>query len=368
VLIFDLVLATRRPAMTGVERYGVNLFEAVRRARPDTIAFVKNSRDFADRRGLVTVSSVYGGWLALPLLISRRRLAPECVIFPTAPASPLFHASATPLCRIVHDVFPWMRDRAMPLKGRLLYRDVENLMAQRYNRLLGTTDLVARDLRAQLRRDDIAACGNAPGLDPDGPESAPVNVPRDFILAVGTVEPRKDYGRLAQLVETGPSTALPIVLVGRPGWGGIVQSIERLARSRPDRLVWLQDLSDDGLRWLYRRAACFLSLSRAEGFNMPLVESAISGRAILCSDLPIHRAVAPPWARFAAPSDGADDLWRRIAEAAAAPPSPENVQAYRKLYGWDRIASRLLESIESKADLKVCAELTSPSKFMGKSV
>ena len=216
----------------------------------------------------------------------QRRLAPEFVIFPTAPASPLFHAGATPLCRIVHDVFPWMRDRAMPLKGRLLYRDVENLMARRYDRLLGTTELVARDLGAQVRRNDVTACGNAPGVDPDGPESAPANAPENFILAVGTVEPRKNYGRLVELVESESAAALPVVLVGRPGWGAVVQTIERLADARPGRLIWLRDLtSDDGLRWLYRRAACFLSLSQAEGFNMPLVESAMSARPILCSDL-----------------------------------------------------------------------------------
>jgi len=348
VLIFDLVLATRRRAMTGVERYGLNLFEAVRRVRPDTIAFVRDARDFADPRGLVTVSSVYGGWLGLPLLMRQRRLAPECVIFPTAPASPLFHAGATPLCRIVHDVFPWMRDRAMPLKGRLLYRDVENLMTQRYDRLLGTTDLVARDLAAQVRRNDVTACGNAPGVDPDGPESAPANAPKSFILAVGTVEPRKNYGRLVELVESESAAALPVVLVGRPGWGAVVQTIERLADARPGRLIWLRDLtSDDGLRWLYRRAACFLSLSQAEGFNMPLVESAMSARPILCSDLPIHRAVAPPWARFAAPSAGADSLWREIAEVASAPPSPGDVAAYRAIFGWNKIASRLLQSIET---------------------
>jgi len=138
------------------------------------------------------------------------------------------------------------------------------------------------------------------------------------------------------------------VLVGRPGWGAVVQTIERLADARPGRLIWLRDLtSDDGLRWLYRRAACFLSLSQAEGFNMPLVESAMSARPILCSDLPIHRAVAPPWARFAAPSAGADSLWREIAEVASAPPSPGDVAAYRAIFGWNKIASRLLQSIET---------------------
>jgi glycosyltransferase involved in cell wall biosynthesis len=346
MLMFDLILATRRAEMSGVERYGVNLFLAVRKLRPDTIAFVRDASHFADRRGLIAVGNVYAGWLGLPLLIHRRRLAPESVIFPTAPASPLFRASAHKLCRIVHDVFPWRRDTVMPLKGRLLYRHVENLMAGRYDRLLGTTEPVARDLRAQLGRDDIRACGNAPGVDPNGPERAPSNAPQKFILAVGTVEPRKNYGRLVELVESGSAAALPVVLVGRPGWGGVVQSIERLAASRPDRFLWLRDLDDDGLRWLYRRAACFLSLSHAEGFNMPLVESSMCGRPVVCSDIEVHREVAPPWARFIDPDVRPDRLRSALTEAAASPPAPDHVAAYRRRYGWDQIASQLLESTD----------------------
>jgi glycosyltransferase involved in cell wall biosynthesis len=341
MLVFDLVLATRRPAMTGVERYGVNLFEAVRKIRPDAVAFVHDSSGFADQSGVIPVASVYGGWLGLPLEIRRRGLAPDGVVFPTAPASPLFLAGKLRLCRIVHDVFPWSKETIMPLKGRLLYRDLENLMAQRYDRLLGTTELVARDLGAQFPRRDIDHCGNAPGLDLDGRESAPNGVPQNFVLAVGTVEPRKDYARLVALVESAAELALPVVLVGRPGWGDIVNTLARLAESHPSRFIWLRDMTrDDELLWLYRRAACFLSLSRAEGFNMPLVESAMSGRPVLCSDIPVHRTVAPSWARFAPSGAAPELLWREIATARA--PSQAEVADYRRRYGWDQVAGRLL--------------------------
>ena len=346
MLIFDLVLATRRPAMTGVERYGVKLFEAVRKVRPDSLAFVRDPGGFSDQSGLIPVSSVFGGWLGLPLEMRRRGLSPEGVVFPTAPASPLFLPEKIPLCRIVHDVFPWMPDKAMPLKGRLLYRDVENLMARRYDLLLGTTEMVARDLRARIGRPDIDYCGNAPGVDLDGRESAPQGAPQKFILAVGTVEPRKDYARLVELVQCGAEHALPVVLVGRPGWGDIVKSVECLAETRPKHFVWLRDLTrDDGLLWLYRRAACFLSLSQAEGFNMPLVESAMSGRPVLCSDIPIHRAVAPLWARFAPSGATPESLWQVIVDAMATPPSQCDVADYRRRYGWDQVARRLLQSL-----------------------
>ena len=347
MLIFDLVLATRRPEMTGVERYGVNLFEAMRRMRPEVVAFARDASAFKDSSGIFTVPSVYGGWATLPLEIRRRGLAARTVIFPTAPASPLFLPTRMGLCRIIHDAFPWSFDRAMPLKGRLLYRYGEDLLARRYDWLLGTTEPVAAELRPLFGRTDIDWCGNAPGLDVNGPEREPRGTPQDFVLAVGTVEPRKNYARLIDLVDSGAENALPVVLVGRPGWGDVVAAIENLAARHPTRFVWLRELPDEGLVWLYRRAACFLSLSQAEGFNMPLVESAMCARPVLCSDIPVHRAVAPPWSRFAPKDATTGELWSELLAAVVKPPSPQAVNEYRQLYGWDSVASRLLEILAS---------------------
>lgn len=345
MLIFDLILATRRPEMTGVERYGVNLFEAVRRVRPDTIAFVRDTSPFSDKRGLVMVDDVYRGWLSLPHDMRRRGFAADTVVFPTAPASPLFRLSDANLCRIAHDAFPWSRERPMPWKGRLLYRYVENLMVGRYDSFLGTTQPVVEDLRALFGREDIDCCGNAPGVDVDGPERRPDGAPNDFILVVGTVEPRKDYDRLIDIVENAPKDAAPVVLVGRPGWGDVVERMDQLAMRHPSRFLWLRNLDDEGLRWLYRHASCFLSLSLAEGFNMPLVESGVSGRAILCSDIPIHRFVAPPWAAFVSRGDRAEQIWTAL--QAATRPERAQIDAYRQKYSWNGVAARLLDLVNT---------------------
>jgi len=347
MLVFDLILATRRPVMTGVERYGANLFEAVRRIRPDTVAFVRDASPFRDKTGLIEVASLYGGWFGLPSKIKRRGLSPSAVVFPTAPASPLFLANRVALARIAHDVFPWDRTRTMPLKGRLLFRDVETLMARRYDLFCGTTETVAAELRAQLKRSDIDWCGNAPGLDFSAAEIAPPDAPKEFVLAVGTVEPRKNYARLIKLAESDADGALPIVLVGRSGWGDIVAKIESLAARRPDRFRWYRELADDGaLLWLYRRAAGFVSLSHAEGFNMPLVEAAMCGRPVLVSDLPIHRIVAPAWARYVDERMSPAELWEQIRATAAAQPDVTAVEDYRRRYGFEKVADRLCELVD----------------------
>jgi hypothetical protein len=77
---------------------------------------------------------------------------------------------------------------------------------------------------------------------------------------------------------------------------------------------------------------------------MPLVEAAMCGRPILCSDLPIHRHVAPPWARFVDEGDSSERIWTMLAEDVLSPSQIE-VEAYRSRYGWDNVANRLLSII-----------------------
>lgn len=342
MLVFDLLLATRRPAMTGVERYGKLLFEAVRKIAPDTVAFVHDARPFADKTGLIVANDVARSWLTLPWLIRSQKLSPDAIIFPTAPASPLFRTSNARLCRIMHDAFPWTRSESMKLMGRLLFRDVERFMISRYDRLLATTNPVAEELRALLRRADIEAIGNAPGLDLANITPEPIDgAPAEFILAVGTVEPRKNYRRIIELAAHAPSGAPPIMIVGRPGWGETVAEVQEAARRMPERLIWRNDLVDDGaVIWLHQNAEAFLSLSHAEGFNMPLVEAGICGRAIVCSDLPIHREVAPPWAKFVSCADAPESIWALLSRPAA--PAEGEVAKYRSRFGWEQIAARLV--------------------------
>ena len=342
MLAFDLILATRRPAMTGVERYGVQLFEAVRKRAPDAVAYVRDPSAFSDKTGLIVVDDIARSWLSLPWRIKRDGLCPDAVIFPTAPASPLFKFSDARLRRIMHDAFPWTRGGAMKLTGRLLFRDVERFMAARYDRLLATTEPVADELRALLGRSDIEAVGNAPGIDLEEVAPRPVDgAPEKFVLAVGTIEPRKNYRRIIELAEHAPAGAPPIMVVGRPGWGDAVAEMEAATGRMPERLIWRNDLTDDGaLIWLYRNAAGFLSLSHAEGFNMPLVEAGMFGLPVVCSDLPIHRLVAPPWARFVTDDDAPGIIWSLLS-AADLPPESAFMQ-YRRCYSWDRVAERLL--------------------------
>ncbi|MFW2541775.1 glycosyltransferase [Primorskyibacter sp. 2E107] len=104
---------------------------------------------------------------------------------------------------------------------------------------------------------------------------------RDYVLMVGTLEPRKNHGT-ALNVWTSLAARMGkdcpcLVLVGKNGWmtAGIYERIEE--KRFPGSVMVLQDVNDLELAALYRNALFTLSISRREGWGLPITESLASG-------------------------------------------------------------------------------------------
>lgn len=333
----DLVLATRPNATTGIERYALNLFAALRKIAPDIVAFVDSSTSLVDGPGVMRVTGGFGGWLTLPLTGAFRRDRPEVLLCPAFPPSPLMLASGVPVARIIHDDFPWTRTQTLNARGRALFKHFETLAAPRYKAIYAPTDLMARNLKKILKR-EVATIGNAPGIDLS--RAPALTTRRRQVIAVGTIEPRKNYEALSAALAHLPADWTAAV-VGRRGWGPIADNWDGHIAQSNGRFTWHGHASDENLLSLYQQSACFVSMSLAEGFNMPLVEAGSLGLPVVVSDIEIHRTVAPPWARFVPLSSTPEALALAIAEAAATLIEPDAVAAYRGRFGWDTIAGEL---------------------------
>jgi glycosyltransferase involved in cell wall biosynthesis len=345
MIIFDLTLATRSPHLTGVERYGLNLFKAWDASPAGAIVSQRGA-------GLVPGAIVLKlppmlAWLFAPFFVPKNAGA---IIFPSFPPSPLFLFTRHILLRVIHDTVPWDHAGTMPWRGRLLFRHLETLFLRRYARVFCPTYVAMDGLKKHFPALATVLCGNAPGLDVAQPcMRRPARMPQGekYLLAVGTLEPRKNYARLAELVSQSANRDLRLVIAGRDGWGGVGDALIRLMADGAN-IVWLPDLEDDELRWLYAHCAAFLTFSTAEGFNMPLVEAGWFGRPVLASSLPIHESVAPPWSVFAGLSASVEEFSERLAAALAAKPGEPAVKAYQERFSWSTIAQRIALSTDPK--------------------
>lgn len=114
-----------------------------------------------------------------------------------------------------------------------------------------------------------------------------------FMLAVGTIEPRKNHAKLLQafdlFCEQNKSTRLCIV--GDQGWKvNIEQLIEQSPNS--DRISYLGYVSKAQLKELYSKALFSLYISLYEGFGFPLAEAMKVGCPVISSSVGSMKEIA----------------------------------------------------------------------------
>jgi glycosyltransferase involved in cell wall biosynthesis len=127
---------------------------------------------------------------------------------------------------------------------------------------------------------------------------------RPYLLAVGTLEPRKNYPTLLAAYARLRAAGLPhaLVIAGRQGW--VYGPIFAAARehhlagdvrfgSPPDALVPA----------LYNAADAVIAPAWYEGFGLSVLEGMACGAPVVASDIPPHREVAGDAAHYAAVGD-----------------------------------------------------------------
>ena len=160
-------------------------------------------------------------------------------------------------------------------------------------------------------------------------------LPSAYVLAVGTLEPRKNLRTLVAAHRLLGPDAPPLVLVGSPGWG------QQLQLTPADNVHLTGWLSDAELQALVAGAAVLAFPSLYEGYGLPPLEALACGTPVVCSDLPVLREVLGAHAVFSPALDVeafADALDRTL----AAPGDPAPGRAHAAVRTWASYASETM--------------------------
>ncbi|HKQ52816.1 MAG TPA: glycosyltransferase family 1 protein, partial [Pyrinomonadaceae bacterium] len=140
-----------------------------------------------------------------------------------------------------------------------------------------------------------------------------LGVEDEFILFVGTIEPRKNLLTLARAFEEvirATSLRPQLVIAGKEGWlTGELFSYLKSAGIR-GRVRFTGYVSDDDLRALYSSCRAFVYPSLYEGFGLPPLEAMACGAAVITSRVPAITETVGEAARLVAPTD-----YRELAQA-----------------------------------------------------
>jgi alpha-1,3-rhamnosyl/mannosyltransferase len=234
--------------------------------------------------------------LALPRLLRRAGAA----LCHTQYALPL--RSPCPCVVTVHDLSFERRPELMGWKDRVVFRRAVPRAVRRAARVLTVSERTKRDL--------VDLYGVAPErvvVTPNGvdPVFAPGEGARDYVLAVGAIQARKNP--LAAL-EAASATGLPLVVAGPEKDPALAAEL----RGGGARVLGYVDTLR--LAELYRGAACLVQASRYEGFGLPVLEAMASGTPVVAVREPALEEVAVDAAVFVEEDGLADGIRRALAE------------------------------------------------------
>ena len=175
-----------------------------------------------------------------------------------------------------------------------------------------------------------------------------------YVLAVGTVEPRKDLPTLVAAFDAvaAGDPHLRLVIAGADGWGASALA-EAIAASRHgDRVVRLGWVDDGDRAALLREAAVFAYPSLYEGFGLPPVEAMAAGVPVVTTRAGSLPEVCGDGAELVPPRDAdalAAAIGRLLTDPAHRAALVERGHRVAAGYDWDTTAARFAQLLAQVA-------------------
>ncbi|MGH3897797.1 MAG: glycosyltransferase family 4 protein [Pseudonocardiaceae bacterium] len=216
---------------------------------------------------------------------------------PLAPSAP---RRGCDLVVTVHDTVPWTHPEALTRRGAGWHRRMIGRAARRAGALVVPTAAVADELLRHVPcqpRVHVVGAGVSPAVAHPPGDTAEIatrlGLPPRYLLAIGTLEPRKGIDTLLAALAAPDAPDLPVVLAGQPGWGRVdpVGLAWRFGLD-PGRVHLLGRISDPELAAVLHGAEVLVAPSRAEGFGLPVLEAMAAGIPVVHSDAPALVEVA----------------------------------------------------------------------------
>jgi len=253
----------------------------------------------------------FGGvWFnfVLPFLLRGRRIdlfwGSQQVLPPGLPRG-------LPAVLTYYDLVLYFFPEAMRPLARAQQRLVQAYSVRRADRILSISRQTQEDMIRKFSYPPEKARPALLGVDPremrrTGPRTKP-RVARPYMLAVSTLEPRKNYSVLLEafaLYAKSEKKPHRLAIVGKRGWESpeFFRRLDEL-RASTGLIEIVENASDSELLELYSNAAFFCFPTLYEGFGLPLLEALAQGCNCLVSDIPCLHEIGGDTIQYLPPRD-----------------------------------------------------------------
>lgn len=192
----------------------------------------------------------------------------------------------------------WIRTARTPVQERIWRARVQRAILS-CERIITVSESSAEDVSAIFNIDPSSISVIPHGIDetyfdrPDDrlePNPRVSQLPADFLLYVGNIEPRKNLIELITAVEQS-KIGMPLVIAGKPAWNA-EPTMRRIEQSK--MVIYLGFVSESDKIDLMRRCSYFVFPSLYEGFGFPVLEALAVGSPVITSNRGSLKDVAGP--------------------------------------------------------------------------
>lgn len=283
-------------------------------------------------------------------LPARLAMSPSSILLcPGFPPSPLLRPFAHRVIPYIHDVFLLTRRADLSRKAKLYMAEPFKIAVRHYPRFFANSADTRRKLSAHCRPDaEITlyrpAVRNVFGLSPDARPPRDGSARGIRLVALGTVEPRKNFIAAARILTALRQQGFPdatLEIVGREGWG----DDWRMLKAIPGVHLHGYQTAEQVHRIL-QDADIFICTSHEEGLGLPLLEAQYGGIPVIAPDAPIFHEVLHRSGIFIDPGSPADSA-ARIAAFVSHPGWRDFgiVESERNLARWNAQAAADRETV-----------------------
>lgn len=248
----------------------------------------------------------------IPLYMARSK---DFVVYPTNPPLYWEKKQTRNLIFIIHDIYPLLHpEKCQTVTSKKYTRFVCDVLENGF--ALAVSKFTSKQVADYFSINPIPVIGNHVEKPTEKRLSERLAGMRDnygrYFLAVGTIEPRKNYRYLLdqymKYLENSRKR-LKLIVIGRPGWESD-DLYSRLSNTRG--VIWIKNACDRMLWAAYNDATALISTSLHEGFNMPAFEALYAGTQVV---VPEGSAPTYEWNGFTTYRINTDELFQRMCES-----------------------------------------------------
>ncbi len=195
-----------------------------------------------------------------------------------------------------------------------------------------------------------------PHIYPMNELSTKYQITDEYILFVGTLQPRKNIKRLieafSKLISEPKHKNMQLIIVGKKGW----QYEDILAApdefNIPTQVKFLDYVHDEDLPQLYKNAICYVLPSLYEGFGLPILEAMQYDCPVITSNISSMPEAGGDAALYVNPTD-TDDIMKKMKKLVESKELRKELikkgRAQVNKFSWEKAAKEVLTILTSVA-------------------